>query len=641
MGLRRSFLVGEDIDGLLAENSVTRMTLALMYSTDFFDQLERRILPALRSGLIVLADRYIFTLIARAAVRGIGRDYLHGIYEIALRPDLTFWLNVRPEVAFDREFKKSQTISYWESGRDMSLSNDLFQSFIRYQSMIKREFEYLSKRHGFIELDGEGERLRSKPGAAQTHRVASRNPQHAIQAFTRLVASLALRLAAPVQLAAIDAGSNAIRLAIARATSPQHIEILENERAAVRLGHNAFTHRMLDDETIARAARAFRHFRDRMDQYQRERIPRRGHGRGARSAQLPAPDGAHPAKSRHRTGSDQQRGRSAAGVLGRALGAGRSRAAAADFRSGRRQPGTEFLRARSAASIASALPLGTIRLMETYSIDGAIDEDNAQAPAPSRSVAAARARCRRRRSFRARSALPAEETRKRWCGWRRGRWSGSIPTINVRLLRDQTWRMIGAGRAGTNARFPRAERPRGSDGHRRDYFHHAGEMAGPALDAGARRGRARRAAARSGRGTIFRAQLRSEEEKGRAAELLASARWFARRLDYNPQHAEQVVAAGAFAFRSAAADPRNGRGPAAGAGNWRAAARRGTFRAPQIAPPPRRIPDPQRRNSGTARLAARYGGGAGALSQFASPSRSSSTLPMPRSTASGGARRAC
>lgn len=156
MGLRRSALVGEDIDGLLAENSVTRMTLALMYSTDFFDQLERRLLPALRSGLIVLADRYIFTLIARAAVRGISRDYLHGIYEMALRPDLTFWLNVRPEIAFDREFRKSQTISYWESGRDMSLSNDLFQSFIRYQSMIKREFEYLSKRHGFIELDGEG-----------------------------------------------------------------------------------------------------------------------------------------------------------------------------------------------------------------------------------------------------------------------------------------------------------------------------------------------------------------------------------------------------------------------------------------------------------------------------------------------------
>lgn len=155
MGLRRSLLVAQDIDGLLEENAVTRMTLALMYGTDFYDQLERQILPALQSGLVVLADRYIFTLVARAAVRGISRDYLHGLYEMALRPNLTFWLNARPEVAFDREFKKAHSISYWESGRDMSLSNDLFQSFIRYQSMIKREFEYLANRHGFIEVDGE------------------------------------------------------------------------------------------------------------------------------------------------------------------------------------------------------------------------------------------------------------------------------------------------------------------------------------------------------------------------------------------------------------------------------------------------------------------------------------------------------
>lgn len=170
MGLRRSFLVGEDIDALLAENAVTRMTLALMYGTDFFDQLERRILPALRSGLIVLADRYIFTLIARSAVRGISRDYLHGLYEMALRPDLTFWLSVRPEIAFDREFKKSHSISYWESGRDLSLSNDLFQSFIRYQSMVQKEFEYLSKRHYFVEIDGE--RSVAEVNAALRKRIA-------------------------------------------------------------------------------------------------------------------------------------------------------------------------------------------------------------------------------------------------------------------------------------------------------------------------------------------------------------------------------------------------------------------------------------------------------------------------------------
>src|SRR6267154_2315174 len=154
-GLRRSNLVGRDIDELLAKNAATRLTLALMYATDFFDQMEHRILPALRSGTIVLADRFIFTLIARGVVRGINRDYMSGLYAIALRPHLTFWLNVRPETAFGREFKKAQAISYWEAGRDMSLSHDLYWSFIRYQTMIKREFEVMAKKHSFLELDEE------------------------------------------------------------------------------------------------------------------------------------------------------------------------------------------------------------------------------------------------------------------------------------------------------------------------------------------------------------------------------------------------------------------------------------------------------------------------------------------------------
>ena len=155
MGLRRSGLVAKDIDALLAENTFTKMTLTLMYATDFYDQLEHRIVPALRSDFVVLADRYFYTLIARAAARGIERDYLHGLYEMALRPDLTFWLNVRPEAAFEREFRKSHTISYWESGRDLSLSDDLFESFIMYQAKIKKEFETLSERNGFLAMDGE------------------------------------------------------------------------------------------------------------------------------------------------------------------------------------------------------------------------------------------------------------------------------------------------------------------------------------------------------------------------------------------------------------------------------------------------------------------------------------------------------
>jgi dTMP kinase len=179
MGLRRSGLVAKDIDALLAENTITRMTLTLMYATDFYDQLEHRIIPALRSDFVVLADRYFYTLIARAGARGIERDYLNGLYEMALRPDLTFWLNVRPEIAFEREFRKSHTISYWESGRDLSLSDDLFQSFILYQAKIKKEFESLSDRHGFLPMDGEAsviavnnelrKRIASHLGITRTH----------------------------------------------------------------------------------------------------------------------------------------------------------------------------------------------------------------------------------------------------------------------------------------------------------------------------------------------------------------------------------------------------------------------------------------------------------------------------------------
>jgi dTMP kinase len=80
---------------------------------------------------------------------------MNGLYAMALRPHLTFWLNVRPETAFGREFKKAQAISYWEAGRDMSLSHDLYWSFVRYQTMIQREFEVTAKKQDFIEMDGE------------------------------------------------------------------------------------------------------------------------------------------------------------------------------------------------------------------------------------------------------------------------------------------------------------------------------------------------------------------------------------------------------------------------------------------------------------------------------------------------------
>ncbi len=155
MGLRRSNLLAKNIDEILAKNLVTRLTHTLMYATDFFDQLQNKIIPALRAGNVVLADRYVFTLIARASVRGVNKQYLNGIYQMTLRPDLTFWLNVQPKVTFEREFRKSQVISYWESGRDMFFGSGLYKSFIRYQTRMRKEFRSLAKTYSFISINGE------------------------------------------------------------------------------------------------------------------------------------------------------------------------------------------------------------------------------------------------------------------------------------------------------------------------------------------------------------------------------------------------------------------------------------------------------------------------------------------------------
>lgn len=155
IGLRRSNLLAKNIDKILGNNQIGKLTLALLYATDFYDQLENVMIPALRSGHIVLADRYVYTLIARSEVRGIQSHYLNEIYSLALKPVLTFWLNINPSVTFERLFEKSHAISYWESGRDLNLSEDLHESFIKYQSKLRNRFQRFSKKEDFVIINGE------------------------------------------------------------------------------------------------------------------------------------------------------------------------------------------------------------------------------------------------------------------------------------------------------------------------------------------------------------------------------------------------------------------------------------------------------------------------------------------------------
>jgi dTMP kinase len=154
VGLKRSTLVSEELERAQQGNILSRTTLSLFYATDFADQLENVMLPALKSGFMVLADRYIYTLMARDLVRGFDLDWLRNLYDIAVIPDAVFYLQVSPEQLVQRTFAKSHSLDYWESGMDLGLSRDMFDSFIRYQGLVSEKFQYLQKIYGFTIVDG-------------------------------------------------------------------------------------------------------------------------------------------------------------------------------------------------------------------------------------------------------------------------------------------------------------------------------------------------------------------------------------------------------------------------------------------------------------------------------------------------------
>src|SRR5580765_15838 len=113
VGLKRSTLVSEELEQAKQGNILSHRTMSLFYATDFADQLENNILPALRSGFMVLADRYIYTLIARDLVRGMDEKWLKNIYGIALVPDAVFYLDVTPKELVERTFAKTHALDYW------------------------------------------------------------------------------------------------------------------------------------------------------------------------------------------------------------------------------------------------------------------------------------------------------------------------------------------------------------------------------------------------------------------------------------------------------------------------------------------------------------------------------------------------
>lgn len=153
-GIKRSELIGQGILEAKRNVSLGKRTLALFYAADFADQLEHKIIPALQAGYIVLADRYIYTLMARNTVRGIRRQWSGDLYSFAMIPDLVFYLDVDPFNLVHRVFEKRMSLDYYESGADIGISDDMFESFITYQRKLAKEFDILQERYGLVRIDG-------------------------------------------------------------------------------------------------------------------------------------------------------------------------------------------------------------------------------------------------------------------------------------------------------------------------------------------------------------------------------------------------------------------------------------------------------------------------------------------------------
>jgi dTMP kinase len=148
-GLKRSLLVSEELETAKNGNVLSPRTMSLFYATDFYDQLENNIIPALNAGCVVLADRYIFTMMIRDIVRGAEKEWVSSLYQMALIPDAVFFLDISIKTLVDRTLRSNPTLDYWESGMDMGFSRDWFDSMIKYQNRVKKEFMNISKDYNF------------------------------------------------------------------------------------------------------------------------------------------------------------------------------------------------------------------------------------------------------------------------------------------------------------------------------------------------------------------------------------------------------------------------------------------------------------------------------------------------------------
>lgn len=156
IGLRRSELAGKELSEAMSTHSLTPLTMSLFYATDLADQVENVLIPSLRAGFVVLADRYIYSIIARAIVRGQSKEWISELFGFALKPDAAVFLKASPQTLASRSFFKGGTLSFWESGQDIEGGGDIYLRFIRYQTKLAKVFDEIIRDHEISIINAEG-----------------------------------------------------------------------------------------------------------------------------------------------------------------------------------------------------------------------------------------------------------------------------------------------------------------------------------------------------------------------------------------------------------------------------------------------------------------------------------------------------
>jgi dTMP kinase len=132
---------------------LTPLTFSLIHATDFSDRVEREIVPSLKAGAIVLADRYVFTAFARDASRGVDPQWVRSLYRFAPVPAEAFYFRIPLEVALKRILSGRPSLKWYEAGMDLGLHIDPVESYRRFQSMIMEQYEQITPEFGLTVMD--------------------------------------------------------------------------------------------------------------------------------------------------------------------------------------------------------------------------------------------------------------------------------------------------------------------------------------------------------------------------------------------------------------------------------------------------------------------------------------------------------